>query len=69
MPQHPPHHRYNRSRSRTKRRNWRCHYCGRKGHIRPYCYKLYGYPQNSRPLEPKSENVNVKKEWKKKEDG
>lgn len=21
---------------------WRCHHCGRFGHIRPYCYKLYG---------------------------
>lgn len=22
----------------------RCHHCGRSGHIRLYCYKLYGYP-------------------------
>ena len=24
-------------------RPWTCHYCKRKGHIRPFCYKLYGY--------------------------
>ena len=28
-----------------KNATWRCHYCGRFGHIRPYCFKLYGYPQ------------------------
>lgn len=21
-----------------------CHYCGKKGHIRPNCFQLYGYP-------------------------
>ncbi|GAA0159281.1 hypothetical protein LIER_43475 [Lithospermum erythrorhizon] len=21
---------------------WRCHHCGKKGHIAPYCYKIYG---------------------------
>jgi len=23
---------------------WICHHCGRYGHIRPYCYKLYPQP-------------------------
>ncbi|CAJ2644227.1 unnamed protein product [Trifolium pratense] len=67
MPQHPPPHRNNWSRSKSRRRNWRCHYCGRKGHIRPYCYKLYGYPKNFRSPAPKPENVKTKKEWKEKE--
>ncbi|PNX59190.1 gag-protease polyprotein, partial [Trifolium pratense] len=26
-------------RHRSKYHSWRCHHCGRKGHIRPYCYK------------------------------
>ncbi|GAU44433.1 hypothetical protein TSUD_100800 [Trifolium subterraneum] len=41
MFQHPKRHQktqMNRSRS------WICHHCGKKGHIRPFCYKLYGYP-------------------------
>ncbi|XP_045799072.1 uncharacterized protein LOC123893185 [Trifolium pratense] len=67
MPQHPPPHRNNWSRPKSRRRNWRCHYCGRKGHIRPYCYKLYGYPKNFRSPAPKPENVKTKKEWKEKE--
>ncbi|CAJ2656756.1 unnamed protein product [Trifolium pratense] len=67
MPQHPPPHRYNWSRPKSRKRNWRCHYCGRKGHIRPYCYKLYGYPKNSRSPAPMPENVKTKKEWKEKE--
>jgi hypothetical protein len=43
----------------TKRYNWRCHYCGKKGHIAPYCYKLYGRGRN-RFSEPK--RVWVKKD-------
>ncbi|GAA0148033.1 hypothetical protein LIER_07583 [Lithospermum erythrorhizon] len=28
---------------RTQNRGvWRCHYCGNRGHIAPYCYRLYG---------------------------
>lgn len=26
---------------------WICHHCKRKGHIRPFCFKLYGYPDQS----------------------
>ncbi|GAA0170204.1 hypothetical protein LIER_24514 [Lithospermum erythrorhizon] len=25
-----------------KRYNWRCYHCRKKGHIAPYCYKIYG---------------------------
>lgn len=24
---------------------WRCQFSGRYGHLRPYCYRLYGYPR------------------------
>ncbi|PNY15185.1 putative LRR receptor-like protein kinase, partial [Trifolium pratense] len=37
MPQHPPTHRHNWSRPKSRRRNWRCHYCGNQtkvGHPR-----------------------------------
>lgn len=40
---------------------WKCHYCGRNGHIKPYCFELYGYPKQ--PLLPKSKHVEVK-EWR-----
>src|ERR1044072_3569550 len=29
----------------SKQSTWVCHYCGRFGHLRPYCYRLYGYPK------------------------
>ena len=28
-----------------KNTTWRCHFCGRYGHLRPFCYRLYGYPR------------------------
>ncbi|KAK2457508.1 putative mitochondrial protein [Trifolium repens] len=55
------------SSSNRRPRRWVCHHCGKRGHIRPYCFKLYGYPQwyhhNT------SEQVNTstqqpEKEWK-----
>jgi len=24
--------------------SWMCHHCNKEGHIKPFCYKLYGYP-------------------------
>src|ERR1044072_3458123 len=41
--QHPVQHVHTQVRS-LKNVTWRCHYCGRYGHIRPYCFKLYGCP-------------------------
>jgi hypothetical protein len=41
--QRPKHHSHNRKHNRRPR-SWICHHCGRKGHIRPYFFKLYGYP-------------------------
>ena len=39
---------------------WKCHYYGRNGHMKPYCFKLYGYPKQ--PLLPKSNHVI--KQWR-----
>jgi len=44
-------------------RPWVCHHCKRKGHIRPFCYKLYGYPKQFEHKSFESEMRNVKKEW------
>ena len=43
MSQHQKRHQNDCSGSKTQR--WRCHYCGRFGHIKPFCYRLYGYPK------------------------
>lgn len=37
--------------------NWRCHYCGKVGHICPFCYMLYGKylerkPRSSKHVQP-----------------
>ncbi|MCI43830.1 gag-protease polyprotein, partial [Trifolium medium] len=45
--------RQNGTRTKGKPQPWICHYCGRKGHIRPFCFKLYGYPKRS--LQPAPE--------------
>ncbi|XP_045792050.1 uncharacterized protein LOC123886812 [Trifolium pratense] len=60
--QHPKQH--HETRYKGKRRSWICHHCGRKGHIRPFCYKLYGYPNiNSQP-KPAPMTIPTQKEWK-----
>ncbi|KAK2364451.1 hypothetical protein QL285_089320 [Trifolium repens] len=42
----------------------RPNHCGKRGHIRPFCYKLYGYPdQKPQPNVLQKEEV-IKKEWK-----
>jgi len=45
MPQHLVRHLNPKPRN-NKKSPWICHHCGRYGHIRPYCYKLYRYPQS-----------------------
>ncbi|KAK2444414.1 hypothetical protein QL285_015442 [Trifolium repens] len=65
MPQHPKHHQ--RSNTKSKFHVWTCHYCGKKGHIKPFYYKLYGFPK--RTVQPRN-NYAVKKTmkvWKPKE--
>lgn len=45
----------------------RCHHYGRYGHIRNFCYKLYGYPQSykhPRPNKRKAKKTQAKKVWK-----
>ncbi|CAJ2662295.1 unnamed protein product [Trifolium pratense] len=54
-------------RPRSRYHSWRCHHCGRKGHIRPYCYKLYGYPSEI-PQESDPSITKTRMEWKQKDD-
>jgi hypothetical protein len=45
---------------KRRTRPWICHHCKRKGHIRPFCYKLCGYPSKfSHKWIPKSDNVGL----------
>ena len=44
-------------------RSWVCHHCKRKGHIRPFCFKLYGYPDQSGHKSRDHEKKKVKKNW------
>ncbi|MCH95552.1 gag-pol polyprotein, partial [Trifolium medium] len=41
MFQHPK--RHQGTKTKTKPQPWICHYYGRKGNIRPFCFKLYGF--------------------------
>jgi hypothetical protein len=34
-----------RKQLKGKPQRWRCQYCGKFGHLKPFCYKLYGYPR------------------------
>ena len=45
----------NLNHTRENPQPWRCHHCRRLGHIRPLCFKLYGYPKNSPP--PKNDKI------------
>src|ERR1044072_5238622 len=47
-----------------KQSTWVCHYCGRSGHLRPYCYRLYGYPKVTSKAQVLNAKVHSKKEWK-----
>ncbi|MCI23516.1 gag-pol polyprotein, partial [Trifolium medium] len=51
------------TRFRGKSHHWVCHYCGRKGHIRPFCYKLYMYPERKPQPRPEPVQILTKKEW------
>ncbi|CAJ2652046.1 unnamed protein product [Trifolium pratense] len=48
--------------------NWTCHHCGRKGHIRPFCYRLHGYPRRVHQefYTPVFPNVTTRQEWREK---
>ncbi|KAK2375776.1 gag-protease polyprotein [Trifolium repens] len=60
-------HVHQRPKSQKRYRRWVCHHCGKKGHIRPFCFKLYGYPERYQQAKPAPELINVKKEWKPKD--
>ena len=38
--------------------------CGKHGHIRPYCYRLHGYPQSHGQPRINTQSVKARKEWK-----
>jgi hypothetical protein len=61
--QHPKSHSHGRKHNRRSI-SWVCHHYGRKGHIRPYCFKLYGYPDWYHQPEYGSTAQSVRKEWK-----
>lgn len=87
MPKPKPHILNRKSRHHGKRKgnhsggkfkHWRCHHCGCFGHIKPFCFKLYGYPKSApqhrtqqvmptitKQRVPKVVNVmpGVKKQW------
>ncbi|MCH83177.1 gag-pol polyprotein [Trifolium medium] len=46
---------------------WKCHYCGKNGHIKPFCYKLYGYPKKKPQAKKHHVKTKPKKEWKPKD--
>ena len=48
-----------------KNHTWRCNFCGRYGHLSPFCYKLCGYP--SVKFQGRKENTQPSKEWRPKE--
>jgi hypothetical protein len=51
MSQHHGNRRINHQKKKFQR--WRCHYCGRFGHIKPFCYRLHGYPNQTPQVRPK----------------
>ncbi|KAK2436238.1 hypothetical protein QL285_021241 [Trifolium repens] len=38
-------------------------HCGMKGHIRPFCYKLYGYPRHWQQPKTAPREESVRKVW------
>ncbi|XP_050881216.1 uncharacterized protein LOC127084755 [Lathyrus oleraceus] len=47
-----------------KHQRWRCHYCGKFGHIKPFCYKLYDYPSPSHHQPRPKHHIPVnRKQW------
>ena len=38
---------------KKKFQRWRCHHCGRFGHIKVFCYRLHGYPNQTPHVRPK----------------
>lgn len=69
MSHHPDQQMYLKYR-RNKNSSRRCHQCGRYVHIRPYYFKLYGYPQSYNQLRfnrKGGKNNQARKVWKSKD--
>ena len=41
MSRHPSRH-HGKQQKKAQRQHWKCHYCGKQGHIKPFCYELLG---------------------------
>src|ERR1051325_9030882 len=64
MSQHWVQHQNHRNLNKKFQR-WRCHYCGRFGHIKSFCYRLHGYPNQTPYVKPKNIKVPYTQKWKK----
>jgi hypothetical protein len=62
------HHKYQKHKNKKIPKSWVCHHCGERGHIRPFCFKLHGYPEWYNETGTTSSVPNKKKEWKTKSD-
>src|SRR3954468_9997438 len=62
MSQHVTQH-HEKGEMRRKFQRWRCHYCGRFGHIKPFCFRLYGYPDQAPTYKPKQIMPIQKQHW------
>src|ERR1044072_2589334 len=52
----------------VKQTTWVCHDCGRYGHLRPYCYKLNGFPKDALKVQIPKARTHNKKVWRVKKD-
>ncbi|WJX89653.1 hypothetical protein P8452_71632 [Trifolium repens] len=50
--------------NKRKSTSLKCHYCGKYGHIKSFCYKLYGYPRKKPQPRAYYRMVRNRKEWK-----
>ena len=60
IPQH--HHRHQTRYKGGRNQRWKCSYCRKVGHLKPYCYKLYGYLKYV-PKSRRRRSVNKQKGW------
>ena len=65
MSQHRDQHQGQRNMKRKYQR-WRCHYCGRFCHIKPFYFRLYGYPNQTPHVKPKTNRAPNNQQWMKK---
>jgi hypothetical protein len=50
--------------NKRKPTSLKCHYCGKYGHIKSFCYKLYGYPRKKPQPRAYHRMARTRKEWK-----